>query len=81
MTPADRWNSFASSADLYVALAILLAGIILLIKKRTLSEVRKARVSKGELTKDEANRIEKLTNICSLALVAFGFVLVSMELF
>jgi hypothetical protein len=78
MTPADKWNAFSARADLPVALVVVLAGVALVAAQKKLAVSRQARVSRGELSDEEARKNATLVRRCSYCIITCDAFLVIM---
>lgn len=79
MSPADKWNVFAARMDPIVACLIFGLGLMGILLRKKFDAARAERVTRGELSKEQANLNEKLLRRCSYAFLGMGTILIVME--
>jgi hypothetical protein len=72
MSPVEKWNIFAASADFYAGLFMSLSGIAVLAAQRKFSESARSRISKGEISETDAKKGLILLRRCGFGVAGCG---------
>lgn len=72
MTPAEKWNTAAPILDLIVAVALMVAGVVVLCLRKKIRAAQAARVVRGELSPEAAQKLVTMITWCGIGGLAVG---------